>query len=144
MAAPKDFQLHPDLKRDGVLLGSFPLCQLLLINDANYPWFVMVPARKDIVELTDLTEADYTQLWTESKTLCYFLQSAFGPDKLNVATLGNMTPQLHIHHIVRYRSDAAWPKPIWGAIPAQPYIAGAVEAIQDKLASGNISGFSLA
>lgn len=144
MADPNKFQLHPTLERDGVCLGSFSLCQLLLINDASYPWFVLVPARKDIVELADLSEADYTQLWTESKTLCVFLQQAFDPDKLNVATLGNMTPQLHVHHVVRYRNDATWPKPVWGAAPPMPYTAEAIERIGDKLAGGKISGFSSA
>lgn len=142
MTDPNDFQLHPDLERDGVPLGSFALCRVLLLDDANYPWFVLVPARPEIVELTDLSAVDYTQLWQESRAFCSFLQSAFTPDKLNVATLGNMTPQLHVHHVVRYRNDAAWPKPIWGAVPAKRYHTEAIETIREQLAIGKTNGFS--
>lgn len=138
------FQLHSDLARDGISLGAFPLCQVLLINDSNYPWFVLVPQRVGVVELSDLSDSDYHQLWQESRQFCWFLQSSLQPDKLNVATLGNVTPQLHVHHIGRFRVDPAWPKPIWGAVALKPYEPHAVFKMREKLASAKLSDFSLA
>lgn len=139
---PDQFQLHPDLARDGISMGTFPLCQVLLINDSNYPWFVLVPRRGGVVELSDLSETDYNQLWQESRQFCTFLQSSLRPDKLNVATLGNMTPQLHVHHIARYKIDPAWPKPIWGAAAMHPYELQAISKIRDELASAGLREFS--
>ncbi|GAB5403053.1 MAG: HIT domain-containing protein [Aureliella sp.] len=138
------FQLHPDLERNGISVGAFPLCQVLLINDANYPWFVLIPKRSNVVELSDLSETDYDQLWQESRTFCAFLQTSLRPDKLNVATLGNMTPQLHVHHIARFRTDPAWPKPIWGAVALKPYEPHAVSKIREELSAAGMPGFSLA
>lgn len=136
------FVLHSDLQRDGILLGSFPLSLLLLINDSNYPWFVLVPQRAAIVDAIDLTEEDYFQLATESRVLGACIRELFSATKINVAALGNMTPQLHVHHIVRFPDDAAWPGPIWGAVPLKPYGEDAVKSIRVNIASARMPGFT--
>jgi diadenosine tetraphosphate (Ap4A) HIT family hydrolase len=117
------FQLHPRLAADCEQLGRFSLCQLLLLRDANYPWFILVPQKEDITEIHHLGEADQQQLLRESVLLARAMERAFAPDKLNVAALGNLVPQLHVHHIARYREDPAWPAPVWGRLPAKPYQA---------------------
>jgi diadenosine tetraphosphate (Ap4A) HIT family hydrolase len=115
------FELHGDLQRDCFAVGEFPLCLLLAMNDANYPWFVLVPKRAGLRELYDLTGTDRAQFMRESTGLAQRLATEFRADKMNVAALGNVTPQLHIHHVVRYKGDPAWPAPIWGKVPARPY-----------------------
>ena len=115
------FELHPQLAKDCLSLGRLPLCRVLLMNDANYPWFILVPEREGLRELHELAEADRRVLWEESALLARALVHAFAPDKLNVAALGNQVPQLHVHHIARYQHDAAWPAPVWGKLPAKPY-----------------------
>lgn len=113
--------LHPHLLRDCLVLGRFPLSHLLLMQDANYPWFILVPDREGITEIYQLSEQDQVQLIRESSKLAEFLMKRFNGDKMNVAALGNMVPQCHLHHVVRYHSDAAWPEPIWGKLPAKAY-----------------------
>lgn len=115
------FELHPRLRADTIELGAFPLCRLLLMKDANYPWFILVPTRAGIGEIHQLDISDQQQLIRESSHLAAGLSAALSPDKLNIAALGNVVPQLHLHHIVRYRSDAAWPAPVWGRVPALAY-----------------------
>ncbi|MGH8403046.1 MAG: HIT domain-containing protein, partial [Gammaproteobacteria bacterium] len=115
------FELHPQLAKDAVTLGHFELCRLLLMNDSSYPWFILVPERENIRELHELNDADRHQLWDESAELSRALTVIFKPDKLNIAALGNQVPQLHVHHIVRYKHDAAWPQPVWGKVPPRPY-----------------------
>jgi len=117
------FELHADLRRDCFAIGNFPLCHLLVMNDANFPWFILVPARADTREIYQLDSADQQQLLHESSYLAQRLAEEFNADKMNIAALGNITPQLHVHHIVRYRSDPAWPKPVWGQLPSIPYSA---------------------
>ena len=113
--------LHPQLKQDCFVIGSFPLSVLLLLNDSRYPWFILVPQRPDIHEIHQLPEADQQQLMRESSLLAECIETEFKADKINVAALGNVVPQLHIHHIVRYRSDPAWPAPVWGKLSALAY-----------------------
>ncbi len=115
------FTLHPQLQKDSVLVGDFPLSLLLLSRDANYPWCVLVPKRAGLREIYELDEADRQQLLLESCELSEVMQSLFSADKMNVAALGNMVPQLHLHHIARYEGDAAWPGPIWGEVEPVPY-----------------------
>jgi diadenosine tetraphosphate (Ap4A) HIT family hydrolase len=115
------FELHPRLAQDTLVVGDFPLCRLLLMNDANYPWFILVPRRAEIREIFELEHRDQQQLLVESSQLSQILSKIFQADKLNIAALGNMVPQLHIHHIVRYQTDLAWPNPVWGFSPVQPY-----------------------
>lgn len=119
------FDLDPRLARDTFPIGDFPLCRLLLMNDASYPWFILVPRRAGIREIYQLEQGDQRQLLKESSQLAKALHGLFQADKLNIAALGNLVPQLHIHHVVRYQNDPAWPKPVWGLFPAQPYTTAA-------------------
>ena len=135
------FELHPDLARDGIFLGSFPLCQVLLINDSAYRWFVLVPQREKIRDTVDLSKTDYETLWSESRAFSIAIMKMFDGEKLNVAALGNITPQLHLHHVVRFATDAAWPGPIWGVQPLTPYSAQQIEDIQSEISAASISGF---
>jgi len=116
-----NFHLHPRLQNDCYSVGCLTLCQLLMMNDSLYPWFILVPQRPDIGEIFQLVEADRQLLLSESCLLAETLQSIYLPDKLNIAAIGNLVPQLHIHHVARYRTDTAWPAPIWGKLPPQPY-----------------------
>lgn len=115
------FKLHPRLAQDTLTIGDFPLCCLLLMNDANYPWFILVPRRAEMREIFELEYRDQKQLLEESSPLSQVLSKIFQADKLNIAALGNIVPQLHIHHIVRYQTDQAWPNPVWGLFPTRPY-----------------------
>ncbi|CAA0094220.1 Uncharacterised protein [Zhongshania aliphaticivorans] len=115
------FKLHEALARDCVLVGDLPLCKVLLMNDNQYPWLILVPRRHDIREICDLEPADQQLYLKESNLSCDVLRAVFNAEKLNVAALGNMVPQLHIHHLARFASDVAWPKPVWGVLPAKPY-----------------------
>lgn len=127
------FALDPRLQQDTLPIGDFPLCRLLLSNDSNYPWFILVPKRQSISELFQLNDADQQQLWKETTALAETLKDSFDADKMNVATLGNVVSQLHMHVIVRKRDDAAWPAPVWGKHPARPYNAEQVAAIRERL-----------
>jgi len=115
------FKLHERLDKDCLLVGQFELCLLLISRDANYPWLILVPKRQDITEIFQLEKSDRQQLLEESCGLSQAMTELFAPDKLNIAALGNIVPQLHIHHIARYQSDPAWPGPVWGAVAADAY-----------------------
>ncbi len=128
--------LHARLQQDCLVVGRFPLCYLLLMRDANYPWFILVPDRDGVTEIFQLAEADQLQLARESARLAEVLAGQFRADKLNIAAIGNLVPQLHVHHVVRYRSDAAWPAPVWGAVPARPYTEPELSAVLDTLRKG--------
>jgi diadenosine tetraphosphate (Ap4A) HIT family hydrolase len=137
-------EIHPQLKNDCVLLGRFDLCYLLLANDANYPWFILVPDRDSIKEIYQLSEDDQRQLLTESSLLSGQIMQIFKGDKLNVAALGNQVPQLHVHHIVRYENDPAWPAPVWGQVAAKPYAETELAEIVSKLELSQLQGFQIA
>ncbi len=127
------FALDSRLQQDTVLIGDFPLCRLLLMNDANYPWFILVPKREEVSEIFQLDTADQALLWNETSELAATLKDTFAADKMNVATLGNMVAQLHMHVIVRRRADAAWPAPVWGKHSAIPYNDEQIASITAKL-----------
>lgn len=127
------FVLDPQLEQDTLPIGDFPLCRLLLMNDATYPWFILVPRREEVSELFQLGSADQHQLWSETTTLAEIIKDTFGADKMNVAALGNVVSQLHIHVIARRRGDAAWPAPVWGRQPADPYSTEQVDSVKRKL-----------
>ena len=139
------FNLHPKLDQDCNVIGQFKLCLLLLMNDANYPWFILVPQKNGVSEVFQLSSNDFDQLSQESRHLARILHRVFKADKINIASLGNVVPQLHVHHIVRYKSDPVWPAPIWGGIPAKKYVSGEVSAVIEKLRGelGNEFSFSL-
>ncbi|UUA74089.1 MULTISPECIES: HIT domain-containing protein [unclassified Cellvibrio] len=115
------FELHPRLAQDSVVIGEFDLSLLLLSRDANYPWCILVPKREEVYEIHHLSEEEQLQLIRESCRLSEVMTSVFDADKMNVAALGNVVRQLHIHHIARFTDDAAWPQPIWGKLPAKEY-----------------------
>lgn len=128
--------LDPRLLKDGEVIGKFKLCHVLLMRDANYPWVVLVPDREDKTEVFDLSQDDQYQLYIESNTLLTFLKKEFKADKMNVAALGNVVAQLHIHHIGRYKTDIAWPAPVWGAFPAKAYADNEFEKRVNSLVDG--------
>ncbi len=117
------FDLNPTLAADTLDVGALPLCQCLLMNDSRYPWLILVPRVADITELLQLNQAQIVRLWPEIRWASELLQAQARITKLNVAALGNMVPQLHIHVIGRHSQDAAWPGPVWGVGPAIPYAA---------------------
>lgn len=128
--AKQEFELHPQLASDCALVGDFALSRVLLMNDSRYPWLILVPRRAGLCELHELREDERMLFWRESMLLGRALMSHYGGHKLNVAALGNMVAQLHIHHIVRHTHDAAWPRPVWGVHPALPY---APDILQQQL-----------
>ena len=132
------FIIDPILLNDCEVLGQFKLCHVLLMRDANYPWCVLVPDRDNKIEVFDLTKEDQELLQIESTTLLSYLKKEFNADKMNVAALGNVVSQLHIHHIVRYKNDIAWPKPVWGAFPAKNYTDDELSNLEEKLCEGFI------
>lgn len=115
------FQLHPRLQQDCINIGRFELCRLLMMNDSQYPWFILVPEIADIKEIYQLARPERTLLMEESSYLAKNLQQIYKADKMNIATIGNIVSQLHVHHIVRYQTDSAWPAPIWGKSVAVSY-----------------------
>lgn len=115
------FQLHAQLKQDCFIVGQFELCLVLLLNDSQFPWFILVPQRENIREIYELQSEDQQLLIQESSYFSRRLATIFEAEKLNVAAIGNIVPQLHVHHIVRYQTDKAWPAPVWGKFAATPY-----------------------
>jgi diadenosine tetraphosphate (Ap4A) HIT family hydrolase len=128
------FTLHPRLAADTVRLGRLQLSLLLMMNDATYPWFILVPEREHTREIFELAEADRLALIEEIALVSRAVSHAFRPDKLNVAALGNMVPQLHVHVIARFRSDPAWPAPVWGKTEPRPYTDEASEDVRRRIA----------
>lgn len=136
------FVLDQRLLQDTLPVGDFPLCRLLLSNDAQYPWFILVPRKADISEVFQLSDDEQSQLWKETNALSRTLQQLFNADKMNVATLGNVVSQLHMHVIVRHRTDAAWPAPVWGKHPAVPYTAEQAASMIDPVKAALVHDFS--
>ncbi len=130
----QSFELHPQLARDTLFVTDLALCRVLLMNDARYPWCILVPRIPDAREIFDLSASAQADLWREVSLCTERLSVLTRAGKMNVATLGNLVSQLHIHVIARNSSDMAWPQPVWGKGEAQPYTAPAatrqVEALQ--------------
>ena len=120
------FQLHPRLAADTVELCRWDLCRILLMNDATYPWLIMVPQRAETREIHELSEGEAATLMGEIARASRALEQAVSAHKMNVAALGNLVPQLHVHVVARFEGDPAWPGPIWGVAPPQPYETGAL------------------
>lgn len=119
--SPLPWSLHPQLERDTGVVGDLALSRLLVSNDASYPWLLLVPRRPDACEIIDLDSGDRRQLMEEIALVSGVLKAATACDKLNVAAIGNMVPQLHVHIVARRRGDPAWPKPVWGAGTARAW-----------------------
>ena len=115
------WSLHPQLAKDTVPIGDLALSRILLVTDANYPWLILVPRLPALVELIDLEENAQIQLLSEVAAAARVLKNITECEKLNIAALGNQVPQLHVHVIGRRHSDAAWPKPVWGAVAPTAY-----------------------
>ena len=127
------FALHPRLAADCRVLGDWPLSRLLLMDDARFPWCILVPRRDGLSELHELDEADGVLLLRESAMVSRALRALLPCDRLNVGALGNLVPQLHVHHVVRRQGDAAWPGPVWGAGTRVPYAPAAAERLARSL-----------
>ncbi len=115
------FEIPVQLKNDCFIIGRFRLSSLLLMNDTNYPWFILLPERENTREIFELGDEDQSELMKEISFLSKNLSEVFNADKINIAALGNVVHQLHIHVIVRYKNDAAWAGPVWGKFPAVKY-----------------------
>jgi len=129
----ESFSLHERLAADTAPVAELTLCALRLMNDARFPWAVLIPRRPDIREIHQLTQADQRQLLAEITRVSAAMERAWRADKMNVAALGNMVPQLHIHVIARFEGDAAWPGPVWGAGSAAAYGEGALAETLGRL-----------
>lgn len=127
------WHLHPQLADDTHPVAHWTLSELRLMDDANHPWLILVPRVEDAVELIDLTDTQQAELTREIAMASRALQVAFKPHKLNVAALGNLVPQLHVHVIARFEDDIAWPRPVWGMASAQPYSPEALVRRMERL-----------
>jgi diadenosine tetraphosphate (Ap4A) HIT family hydrolase len=129
------FVLDPKLAADSLPVAELPLSAVRLMRDANYPWLLLVPRQAGLTEIVDLHAEARAQLMAEVVLASEALRSVVSCDKLNVAALGNVVRQLHVHVIARRVGDAAWPKPVWGAVPALGYGAGDAEVLVGRLAA---------
>jgi diadenosine tetraphosphate (Ap4A) HIT family hydrolase len=121
------FELDPRLAADTTVLGDFALSRVLLMNDSRYPWVILVPRQANLAEIYQLSKTDQQQLLKESSFVAEAMANNFSADKMNVAALGNVVKQLHIHHVARFNADESWPAPVWGRGQAVPYAADALE-----------------
>lgn len=129
-SASPDFELHSQLAADTVEVARWDCCRVLLMNDAAYPWLILVPQRPGLRDFHELSAGDLALTTAEIVRASRALERLFQPAKINVAALGNLVPQLHIHVIARFEDDPAWPKPVWGVSPAEPYGA---EALAERM-----------
>lgn len=126
------FPLDPQLEKDCIVLGDLPICRVLLMNDSQYPWCILVPRVTEIEEMFQLVDELQIQVVLESGIVSRYLKDLFEADKMNVAALGNKVRQLHIHHVARKQGDPAWPEPVWGKVPARPYTDSELAGIHQK------------
>ncbi|CEJ15821.1 HIT domain protein [bacterium YEK0313] len=136
MNSDDSFELDPRLAADTERVADLALCRVGLMNDATYPWLILVPRRASVTEIVDLTPYDATLLMDEIRVASRVLRDLTRCDKLNVAALGNMVPQLHVHVIARFRGDPAWPGPVWGKVPAEAYGDAPKAALVEALRTG--------
>lgn len=127
------FKLHPTLERDTVEIANLELCRVLLMRDETYPWLILVPMREGLRDLDELCEADRILAMAEIDCVSKVMKAIFEPDKMNVGALGNIVEQLHIHVIARFKTDPAWPAPVWGATEAKDYEDAPREALTNLL-----------
>ena len=129
----QNFTLHPQLQADTALLGDMPLCRVLLRCDARFPWLILVPRRQGATEMTDLEEHDQLQLMRDTVRASKALTELYRPDKINIAALGNIVAQLHVHVVARFINDDAWPQPVFGHGEAKSYTESEIENLTEKL-----------
>jgi diadenosine tetraphosphate (Ap4A) HIT family hydrolase len=123
----KGFALHPRIAADTVGIGPFPLSAVRLMNDARYPWLVLVPRRVKMHEFVDLQDNEQSLLLEEIRRCCELFKALHKPARINIAMIGNVVPQLHVHVVARFTKDAAWPRPVWGLGEVQPYPEAALK-----------------
>jgi diadenosine tetraphosphate (Ap4A) HIT family hydrolase len=129
------FSLHPQLAADTALVGHLALCRLVLMNDRTFPWLILVPEREAIREIFELSDDDQLRLIREISLVSRAVADCCHADKINVAALGNVVPQLHVHIISRFENGPAWPGPVWGKLPATPYPMEDMQATLHRLRS---------
>jgi diadenosine tetraphosphate (Ap4A) HIT family hydrolase len=127
-----NFDLHPQLAADTIPVGDLALSSVLLMDDARFPWFILVPRRPGASEMTDLSDDDAAALMSEIRLATRVMLDLAKPDKVNIGALGNMGPQLHVHVVGRFRSDPAWPGPVWGHGSRNPYPPHAAAALVER------------
>ncbi|MCE3255626.1 MAG: hypothetical protein K0R25_1120 [Rickettsiaceae bacterium] len=129
------FELHPQLKKDTIFVKDLKLCQLLLMNNSLYKWFILVPKKPDLVEIIDLSDDEQMLLMKEIAHISKIIKQEFQPDKLNIAALGNMVPQLHIHIIARFKNDKTFPKPVWVSSESCEYEGEEIKKIIESISN---------
>jgi diadenosine tetraphosphate (Ap4A) HIT family hydrolase len=127
------FKLNQTLEKDSLMVCDLSLSQVRLINDSQYPWFILVPRKSGLREIIDLTEDEQALMWKESALLSRCIKTYFAPDKLNLGMLGNMVSQLHVHHIARFKNDVAWPGPVWGKHKMKAYTPEQHDVLINKI-----------
>ncbi len=138
------FTLHPQLTADTTILGDLPLCRVLLVKEALGPWLILVPRYDALREIHHLSEQDQQQLMRESSAIAALLEQDYQAEKINIGALGNLVPQLHIHHIARFKDDIAWPGPVWGNTKGIQRSEAVQLALTEELRQelSNIAGFT--
>ncbi|MWJ28658.1 HIT domain-containing protein [Halomonas sp. ZH2S] len=137
-----DLELDERLQADTFPVTELPLCRVLLMDDVRFPWIILVPRRPAVREVFELCEEDQRQLWREATAIGEVMKADCHGDKLNIATLGNVVEQLHVHVVIRRKDDAAWPAPVWGQGSAEPYGKNGLAAMRDHLLA-QIEGLQL-
>jgi diadenosine tetraphosphate (Ap4A) HIT family hydrolase len=127
------FSLDPCLSKDAFAVGDMTISRVLLMNDARWPWLILVPRREGLVELTDLDAPDRARLMEEAAAAASFLKRHANADKMNIATLGNIVRQLHLHVVARFVGDTAWPGPVWGCGGPRPYREAEARALIERV-----------
>lgn len=130
------FQLHPQLAADTFAIADLSLSTVLLMNDRRFPWCIIVPRLPGLVDLVDLSNEVQAMLWREIDLVSRTVKTVFRAEKLNVAALGNVVPQLHVHVIARFQNDCAWPKPVWGVGTPESYASEEIDAVILRIKSG--------
>jgi len=137
----QEFILHEKLAADCAVVTDWPLSRILLMKDAAYPWLILVPRLPGLRDLDELTSPDFQEVSREIRSVSKVMKEMFQPTKMNVAALGNQVPQLHLHHIVRFATDPAWPTPVWGKLPAEAYDAEAIVEIRTLFGAAALPGY---
>jgi diadenosine tetraphosphate (Ap4A) HIT family hydrolase len=127
------YKLHPKLAQDTFSIGEYELSEVRLMNDTRYPWVILVPKRLNVGEIYQLDEQEQQRLIYESSFTAQQMMQLFSAEKMNVAAIGNVVEQLHLHHVARFTTDVTWPLPVWGIGEAQAYSDVAAKAMLSQL-----------
>lgn len=127
--------LNTQLERDSVFITDLELCQLRLHKNATFPWLILIPSRNNAIEIIDLSTKDQLQLMKEIAQISHLVKTLFSPTKLNVANLGNIVSQLHVHIIARFETDPAWPQPVWNSGISSQYTSDDLTSRIQKILS---------